>query len=69
MKKGVDVKLLKGKILEIFDVRNVEYLVEYNVGYEYFVKDVFKNFYWELDFINSFNLGIGKIIKCKNWVE
>lgn len=45
LKKGVDVKLLKGKILEMFDVRSVEYLVEYNVGYEYFVKDVLKNFY------------------------
>ena len=69
LKKGADAKLLKGKILETFDARNAEYPAEHNVGHEYFAKDALKNFYRELDPTNSFNPGIGKTTKRKNWAE
>ena len=69
LKKGADAKLLKGKILETFDARNAEYPAEHNVGHEYFAKDALKNFYRELDPPNSFNPGIGKTTKRKNWAE
>ena len=69
LKKGADAKLLKGKILETFDARSAEYPAEHNVGHEYFAKDALKNFYRELDPTNSFNPGIGKTTKLKNWEE
>ncbi len=69
LKKGADAKLLKGKILETFDARSAEYPAEHNVGQEYFAKDALKNFYRELDPTNSFNPGIGKTTKLKNWAE
>ncbi|WP_394223787.1 D-lactate dehydrogenase [Alteromonas gracilis] len=67
--KAADAKLLKGKILETFDARSAEYPAEHNVGHEYFAKDALKNFYRELDPTNSFNPGIGKTTKRKNWAE
>ena len=69
LKKGADAKMLKGKILETFDARSAEYPAEHNVGHEYFAKDALKNFYRELDPTNSFNPGIGKTTKLKNWAE
>ncbi|QDG36060.1 D-lactate dehydrogenase [Alteromonas mediterranea] len=69
LKKGADAKVLKGKILETFDARSAEYPAEHNVGHEYFAKDALKNFYRELDPTNSFNPGIGKTTKLKNWAE
>lgn len=69
LKKGADAKLLKGKILETFDARSAEYPAEHNVGHEYFAKDALKDFYRELDPTNSFNPGIGKTTKLKNWAE
>ncbi|GFD95172.1 D-lactate dehydrogenase [Alteromonas sp. KUL156] len=69
LKKGADAKQLKGKILETFDARSAEYPAEHNVGHEYFAKDALKNFYRELDPTNSFNPGIGKTTKLKNWEE
>ncbi|GFD72127.1 D-lactate dehydrogenase [Alteromonas marina] len=69
LKKCADAKQLKGKILETFDARSAEYPAEHNVGHEYFAKDALKNFYRELDPTNSFNPGIGKTTKLKNWAE
>ena len=69
LKKGADAKQLKNKILETFDARSAEYPAEHNVGHEYYAKDALKNFYRELDPTNSFNPGIGKTTKLKNWAE
>ncbi|KHT44680.1 lactate dehydrogenase [Alteromonas marina] len=69
LKRGADAKQLKNKILETFDARSAEYPAEHNVGHEYFAKDALKNFYRELDPTNSFNPGIGKTTKLKNWAE
>ena len=69
LKRGADAKQLKNKILETFDARSAEYPAEHNVGHEYFAKDALKNFYRELDPTNSFNPGIGKTTKLKNWAD
>jgi D-lactate dehydrogenase len=69
LKKGVDAKTLKNKILATFDERGAEYPAEHNVGHEYFAKDELKSFYKKLDPTNSFNPGIGKTSKCKHWGE
>lgn len=67
LKKGVDAKKLKQQILTSFDARGAEYPAEHNVGHEYFAKPTLKNFYRKLDPTNSFNPGIGKTSKFKNW--
>jgi len=69
LKKGVDAKTLKQKILTSFDARGAEYPAEHNVGHEYLAKSVLKNFYRKLDPTNAFNPGIGKTSKLKNWSE
>ncbi|MCP4989501.1 MAG: D-lactate dehydrogenase [Colwellia sp.] len=67
LKKGVDAKEVKDKILATFDARGAEYPAEHNVGHEYFAKSDLKSFYKKLDPTNSFNPGIGKTSKCKHW--
>ena len=67
LKKGVDAKEVKDKILATFDARGAEYPAEHNVGHEYFAKDDLKAFYKQLDPTNTFNPGIGKTSKCKHW--
>ena len=69
LKKGVDAKKLKQQILASFDARGAEYPAEHNVGHEYIAKPALKNFYRKLDPTNSFNPGIGKTSKLRNWSE
>ncbi|MEC8524120.1 MAG: D-lactate dehydrogenase [Pseudomonadota bacterium] len=69
VKKGVDAKALKNRILAEFDSRGAEYPAEHNVGHEYCAKHDLKEFYKECDPTNSFNAGIGKTSKLKNWAE
>ena len=68
VKKGVDEKLLKDKLLKTFDARGAEYPAEHNVGHEYEAKPVLRNFYKNLDPTNGLNPGIGKTSKNKFWV-
>ncbi|WP_114191871.1 D-lactate dehydrogenase [Edaphovirga cremea] len=67
VKKGVDSKALKMKMLEILDAKGAEYPAEHNVGHLYLAKPDLKNFYQRADPTNSFNPGIGKTSKRKNW--
>lgn len=67
VKKGVDAKALKAKILASFDARGAEYPAEHNVGHEYAAKEPLKKFYRKVDPTNSFNPGIGKTSKLKGW--
>jgi len=67
LKKGVDAKALKQKILTSFDARGAEYPAEHNVGHEYAAKPALKSFYQKLDPTNTFNPGIGKTSKLKHW--
>jgi D-lactate dehydrogenase len=65
VKKGVDAKALKQRILEICDERGAEYPAEHNVGHLYEAKPALREFYETLDPTNSFNPGIGKTSKQK----
>ena len=67
LKKGVDAKELKKKILKTYDIRGAEYPAEHNVGHEYFAKSSLSNFYKKLDPTNGFNPGIGCTSKHKYW--
>ena len=67
VKKDVDPKLLKEKLLETYNIRGAEYPAEHNVGHEYFAKPSLSNFYKKLDPTNTFNTGIGRTSKLKNW--
>ena len=67
VKKGVDTKALLNKLLMFYESRGAEYPAEHNVGHEYFAKSSLLNFYKKLDPTNSFNPGIGKTSKLKNW--
>ena len=67
VKKDVNSKALKSKLLKIFDERGAEYPAEHNVGHEYSAKPVLINFYKELDPTNVFNTGIGNTSKLKYW--
>ncbi|MEM6643210.1 MAG: D-lactate dehydrogenase [Bacteroidota bacterium] len=67
VKKGVDAKALKEKLLKTFDARGAEYPAEHNVGHEYIAKPILQDFYKELDPTNGFNPGIGQTSKNKYW--
>ena len=67
VKKGVDAKALKDKLLKTFDDRGAEYPAEHNVGHEYHAKPVLQDFYKQLDPTNGFNPGIGQTSKKKYW--
>ncbi len=67
LKKGIDSKELKKRILKTYDKRGAEYPAEHNVGHEYIAKRSLKNFYKKLDPTNGFNPGIGKTSKLKYW--
>ena len=67
LKKGVDPKKLLEKLLKVYDKRGAEYPAEHNVGHEYKAKSNLLKFYKKLDPTNTFNPGIGRSSKKKNW--
>ncbi len=67
VKKGADSKALKHKMLEILDAKGAEYPAEHNVGHLYMAKPHLREFYQQADPTNSFNPGIGKTSKLKDW--
>ena len=67
IKSGVDPLKLKEKLFQTYDNRGAEYPSEHNVGHEYDAKSTLKNFYKNLDPTNTFNPGIGRTSKLKNW--
>ncbi|RWR02132.1 lactate dehydrogenase [[Pantoea] beijingensis] len=69
VKKGVDVHALKEKMLAILSARGAEYPAEHNVGHLYQAKPQLAAFYQQLDPTNSFNPGIGKTTRTKNWAD
>lgn len=66
-KKGEDVYELKAQLLALLDQRGAEYPAEHNVGHLYHAKPALKDFYQKLDPTNTFNPGVGKTSKRKNW--
>ncbi|MCG8561412.1 MAG: D-lactate dehydrogenase, partial [Hyphomicrobiales bacterium] len=67
VKKGADVRLLKAQMLELLDGRGAEYPAEHNVGHLYEAKPALRDFYRALDPTNTFNPGIGKTSKQRNY--
>ena len=66
-KKGTDCNQIEQEMLAILDQRGAQYPAEHNVGHLYHANDDLKKFYHQLDPTNSFNPGIGKTSKKKNW--
>jgi len=67
VKKSHDPKAIKDAMLEIIAARGAEYPAEHNVGNLYIAKKPLQDFYTALDPTNSFNAGIGKMSKNKNY--
>lgn len=67
VKKGVDVKALKAKMLRLLNERGAEYPAEHNVGHMYEAKPELAEFYKSQDPTNSMNPGIGKMSKKRNY--
>lgn len=69
VKKGCDPKALKAEMLKLFDQRGAEYPAEHNVGHLYKAKPDLVAHYKCCDPTNSFNPGIGKTSKARNYAE
>ncbi|MEY0767645.1 MULTISPECIES: D-lactate dehydrogenase [Providencia] len=67
LKKGVDPKELKEKMLALLDERGAQYPAEHNVGHLYKAPEQLKSFYKQSDPTNTMNPGLGKTTKWKNW--
>ncbi len=67
LKKGVDPKELKEKMLALLDERGAQYPAEHNVGHLYKAQPQLKSFYKDADPTNTMNPGLGKTTKRKNW--
>ena len=67
VKKGVDPKALKEKMLALLDQRGAQYPAEHNVGHMYKAQPQLKSFYKQADPTNTLNPGIGKTSKHKHW--
>lgn len=67
VKKGANCQALKHQMLEILNAKGAEYPAEHNVGHLYLAKPNLQVFYQQADPTNSFNPGIGKTSKLKNW--
>ena len=69
VKKGCDPKALKAAMLRLFDERGAEYPAEHNVGHLYKAKPDLAAHYTCCDPTNSFNPGIGKMPRGRNYAE
>lgn len=67
VRKGADPKAIKRKMLAYLDQRGAEYPAEHNVGHLYKAKPTLVDHYQRLDPTNSFNPGIGKTSRDKNY--
>ncbi|QIW15488.1 D-lactate dehydrogenase [Pasteurellaceae bacterium RH1A] len=67
VKKGNDCEQLEHDMLKLLDQRGAQYPAEHNVGHLYEANEDLRSFYKKLDPTNSFNVGIGKTSKKKNW--
>ncbi|ELX8380377.1 D-lactate dehydrogenase [Providencia vermicola] len=67
LKKGVDPKELKEKMLALLDERGAQYPAEHNVGHLYKAQPQLKSFYKQADPTNTMNPGLGKTTKRKHW--
>ena len=69
VKKDVNADDLKNKILDLLDQSGAKYPAEHNVGHLYKAETDLANFYKKIDPTNSFNPGIGKMSKSRNYQQ
>ncbi len=67
VKAGADVDALKKAMLAALDKRGAEYPAEHNVGHMYEAKPALQKHYRALDPTNSFNPGIGRMPRAKDY--
>lgn len=67
VKRGANVADLKARLLKILDHRGAEYPAEHNVGHLYAAKPDLAAFYRRCDPTNTFNPGIGKTSRLRNY--
>ncbi len=67
VRKGASVMDIKARMLSQMDKKGIRYPAEHNVGHLYEAPSELKQFYRSLDPTNTFNPGIGKTSRRKNW--
>lgn len=67
LRKGADPKAIKARMLARLDARGAEYPAEHNVGHLYAAKPDLAAHYQACDPTNSFNPGIGKTARARNY--
>jgi D-lactate dehydrogenase len=67
VRKGEDCLAIEHALWKLLDARGAEYPAEHNVGHLYDAKPALQQFYRQLDPTNSFNPGIGRTSKLRNW--
>ena len=67
VRKGANPGAIKAAMLRIFDERGAEYPAEHNVGHLYRAKPDLAAHYRRCDPTNSFNPGIGKMPRSRNY--
>ena len=65
--KGTDVDRMKALMLERLDSKGARYPAEHNVGHMYKADQALQQFYKQLDPTNTFNPGIGKTSKNRDY--
>ncbi|MEO0416877.1 MAG: D-lactate dehydrogenase, partial [Verrucomicrobiota bacterium] len=66
-KKGTDLKEMKRLMLERLDAKGAKYPAEHNFGHLYPADDAVQAHYRKLDPTNTFNPGVGKMSKKRNY--
>lgn len=69
LKKGVAMDEFKDKYLKLLDARGAKYPAEHNVGHLYKAEPNLAGFYQSLDPTNSFNAGVGKMSKYRDYSD
>lgn len=67
VRKGCDPIIIKEKLLAFIKGRGAKYPAEHNVGNMYEAEQDLANFYKKCDPTNSFNPGIGKMVRSKHY--
>ena len=67
LKKGYQSAMVKAQILALLEAQGAKYPAEHNVGHLYEAPEQQQAFYKQLDPTNSFNPGVGKMSKLKNY--
>ena len=67
VKAGVDPQAIKARMMSLLDEIGAKYPAEHNVGNQYCAEPEHAAFFRELDPSNTFNAGVGKMSKYRNY--